>query len=126
MGFVGFRCDRTFRVQPFFDAHASTSEEEVTVKAGNITRRNFTTRVVGRNGSRLLRETSYSSQLVTALPFAHYRDVTFTVSTGDAARALSAKVTAQFVAGTFRHEGYPPLGACYVKRWLVAMAVSPH
>jgi hypothetical protein len=52
--------------------------------------------------------------------------VTFTVSTGTEARPLKSKVTAQFVAGIFKRKGYPPLGGCYVKHWLIAMTVSPY
>jgi hypothetical protein len=126
MGFVGFRCDRAFRVQPLFDTYGTTAEEQVTIQAPNVRRRNFTTQVIGRYRGKPLRQTTYSPQLVTVLPFAHYSSVTFTVSTGTEARALTAEVTAQFVAGIFKRKGYPPLGACYVKHWLVSMTVSPN
>ena len=126
MGFVGFRCDHTFRVQPFFDRRGATAEEEVTLRAPGITRRNFTTRMVGRYRGKPLRETTFSPESVVALPFAHYGTVTFIVRTGSEARALNAKVTAQFVAGIFKNPTYPPLGACYVKHWLVSISVNPY
>jgi hypothetical protein len=126
MGFVAFRCDRAFRVQPFFDTRGATATERVTIQGPNITRRNFRTRVVGRYRGKPLRKTSYSPERVIALPFAHYGNVTFIVSTGSEARALNARVTAQFVAGIFKKRGYPPLGACYVKHWLVSMTASPY
>jgi hypothetical protein len=126
MGFVSFRCDRAFRAQPFFDTSGVGAEEEVIVHAGNVTRRNFTTRIVGHAHGKPLRETSYLSEHVVALPYAHYTTVTFILSTGTEARALNAKVTAEFVAGIDKRKGYPPLGACYVKHWLISMSVSPY
>jgi len=126
MGFVSFRCDRVFRVQPFFDTRGATATEAVTIHARNLTRRNFATRVVGRDRGKPLRETRYSPEPVIALPFANYGKVTFVVSTGSEARALNARVTAEFVAGIFKTRGYPPLGACYVKHWLVSLSVSPY
>jgi len=98
----------------------------VTIRARNLTRRNFAKRVVGRNRGRPLRETRYSPEPMIALPFANYGKVTFVVSTGSEARALNAHVTAQFVAGIFKTSGHPPLGACYVKHWLVSLSVSPY
>lgn len=126
MGSIGFRCDSAFRVQPFFDMRGAATTEEVTIRAPGITRRNFTTRIVGHNGTMPLRETTYSTEQVVALPFAHYRTVTFLVHGGSEARAITARATARFVAGVFKPKGDPPLGACYVKQWLVSMAVSPY
>ena len=126
MGFVSFRCDSAFRVQPFFDMHGAATTEQVTIRAPGITRRNFTTRIVGHNGTIPMRETTYATEQVIALPFAHYRSVTFMVHGGSEARAITARATARFVAGLFNPKGDPPLGACYVKHWLVSMAVSPY
>jgi ABC-type Fe3+/spermidine/putrescine transport system ATPase subunit len=86
----------------------------------------FRTRIVGHSHGKPLRETSYLPEPVVALPFAHYSTVTFILSTGTEARALTANLTAEFVAGIFKRKGYPPLGACYVKHWLVSMRVSPY
>ena len=126
MGFVSFRCDSALRVQPFFDTRGATAEEAVTIHAGAVTRRNFSTRVVGQSHGEPLVETTISRAPLIALPPAHYGTVRFTVSTGSEARALRASVTAQFVAGIVTTKGYPPLGACYVKHWLVSMTVSPY
>lgn len=125
MGFVSFRCGPGFSVQPFFDSRGAQAEVAVTIHAEKIVRRNFTTRVIGHNRSQPIRETAYSSEPVTALPFGHYGKVTFAVRTVTEARALTATVTAVFAAGISKHKGYPPLGACYVKKWLVSMTVSP-
>jgi hypothetical protein len=126
MGLFSYRCDRSFRVQPFFDTRGASAEEQVTAHAQNFTRRNFRTRIVGHSHGKPLRETSYLPEPVVALPFAHYSTVTFILSTGTEARALTANLTAEFVAGIFKRKGYPPLGACYVKYWLVSMRVSPY
>jgi hypothetical protein len=64
-------------VQPFFDEHVVTSEEAVTIRAGTITRRNFTTRAVGYSHGKPLRETTYATGFVLALPYAHYGRVVF-------------------------------------------------
>ena len=126
MGFVSFQCDRAFRVRPFFDTRGVTSEEAVTIRAGNVTRRNFKTRTIGYSRGTPLRETTYSPDPVVALPYGHYGKVVITASTGTEARALSATVTALFVAGLVQKTGNPALGACYVKRWNVSMRVSPY
>jgi len=123
MGFVSFRCDRAFRVQPFFSARgAINGDDVVTVRAGNIVRRNFTMRVVHQAG-KALHEMTISPRPIVALPYAHYRLVTFVVREGSEARILDARVSAQFVAGRVRKNGRPILNACYVKRWLLALAV---
>ena len=114
-------------MQPFFDTHGVASEEAVTIRAGNITRRNFKTRTVGSSGGKPLRETTYAAGHILALPYAHYGRVVFTARTGTEARELHATVTAQFVAGVFHQtNGHPPLGACYVRHWNVSMSVSPY
>jgi hypothetical protein len=124
MGFVSFRCDRHFRVEPFFDTHGATATERVMVRAGKLRRSNFKTRRV--HGGAALRETTYSNGQVIALPFAHYRTVVFAVSNGDEARALTAKVNVQFVAGVLKERGWPDLGACYAKRWSISMIAKPY
>lgn len=126
MGFVSFRCDRSWRVQPFFDTRGASSAEAVTIWAGRVVRRNFKTRTVGHSHGKPLRETSYSSDPVLALPYAHYGRVVFTAETGDEARELRATVAAQFVAGVFAQKDGPALGGCYVKRWNVSMSVNPY
>jgi hypothetical protein len=123
MGFVSFRCDRAFRVQPFFDTHGSTNGDDVvTVRARRIVRRNFTTRVV-RRGGKTFHETTLSSAPLVALPYGHYRRVTFEIHEGSEARILDATVSAEFVAGTVASHPGPPLHACYVKRWLLSLTV---
>lgn len=126
IGAVSFRCDRAFRVQPLFDTHGATSEEAVTIRAGNVTRRNFTTRTVGYSNGMPLRETHYAPNPVLTLPYAHYDKVVFTARTGTEARALAATVTARFVDGVVKRNGAPPLGGCYVKHWSASMSVSPY
>ena len=61
---------------------SADATDEVTMRAGGITRRNFTTRVVGPSDGHKLRETSFSPQLQLTLPFEHYRKVVFTVRQG--------------------------------------------
>jgi hypothetical protein len=126
MGFISFRCDRAFRVQPFVDTHGVASEEAVTIRAGNITRRNFKTRTVGSSGGKPLRETTYAAGHIVALPYAHYGRVVFTAKTGTEARELRATVTAQFVDGAFQSNGHARFRACYVRHWSVSMSVSPY
>jgi hypothetical protein len=100
MGFVGFRCDRNWRVQPFFDVRGAVAAEEVTVEGGRLTGRNFTRRVVGHDHGKPVRETRFSAAQRIALPFAHYHTVVFTLHQGTEARILDAKVMAQFVSDT--------------------------
>ena len=124
MGFVSFRCDRAFRVQPFFDTTGATNGADVvTVLAGDVVRRNFVTRVM-HEGGKTLHEMTISPTPVIALPYAHYRLVTFVIHEGSEARILDAKVRAQFVAGPVGKNGRSTPHACYVKRWLLALAVS--
>jgi hypothetical protein len=123
MGFVSFRCDRAFRVQPFFSTRGATNGEDiVTVRAGNVVRRNFATRVVHQAG-KTFHEMTILPRPIVALPFAHYRLVKFVVREGSEARILDARVSAQFVARRVQENGRPPLGACLVKRWSLALAV---
>ena len=123
MGFVSFRCDRAFRVEPFFDTHGSANGDElVTLRAGDLVKRNFKTRVVHQRG-KTLHETAASPNPRIALPYAHYGVVTFAVHEGSEARILDAKVSAEFVAG-FRQNGRSVLGACYVRRWSLSLEVS--
>jgi hypothetical protein len=124
MGFVSFRCDRAFRVQPFFSTRGAINGDDVvvTVRAGNVVRRNFATRVVHQAGKTLY-EMAISPRPIISLPYAHYRLVTFAVREGSEARILDARVSAQFVARRVRENGRTPLGACLVKRWSLALAV---
>jgi hypothetical protein len=101
MGFVSFRCDEHFRAAPFFDTSGTATNEDVTIHAGNVTRRELTTP---------------THDSVVGLPFAHYKEVTFTAGAIDEARALTARLTAQFVDRA---------GSCYVRRWTVELKVSP-
>jgi hypothetical protein len=84
--------------------------DTVTVRAGGITRRNFTTRVVGQRHG----------------PFGHYRKVVFTVRQGTEARALTANADVEFVAGAVVRKGRPLGSACFAKHWHVDMNVSPY
>jgi hypothetical protein len=121
---VSFRCDRAFRVQPFFDTHGSTNGDDlVTVRAGRVVRRNFTKRVV-RRGNKTFNEITISSAPVVALPYSHYGRVTFRIREGSEARILDAGVTADFVASKSTSRDGVSLGACYVKRWLLSLTVS--
>ena len=123
MGVVSFRCDRAFRVQPFFSTRgAINGDDVVTVRAGNVVRRNLATRVVHQAG-KTLHEMTISPRPIVALPYAHYRRVTFVVREGSEARILDARVSAQFVARRVHQDGRPVLSACYVKRWSLALAV---
>jgi hypothetical protein len=123
MGFVSFRCDRAFRVQPFFSTQGATNGDDVvTVRAGNVVRRNFTTTVVHKAG-KTLHEMTISPRPIIALPYAHYRLVIFVVREGSEARILDATVSAQFVARRVGKHGRPILGACYVKHWSLDLAV---
>ncbi len=58
-------------------------------------------------------EEEFSRAPELALPFGHYRTVTFAIRQGTEAHEIDATLTAVF-------------GACYVKRWLVRMNVSPN
>jgi hypothetical protein len=124
MGFVGFRCDRAWRVQPFFDLHYVAATEEVSIRAGNLIRRNFTRRLVGHTHGRPLWLARVSPAQRIALPFAHYHSVVFTLHQGTEARILDARVIALFVARVVTTKGTPPLAACLVKHWSVSMSVS--
>jgi hypothetical protein len=127
LGSAGFRCRRGWTVQPFFDEGSAVATEAVTIRAGSVTRRNFTDAVAGRIHGRSLIERKFSSSQRLALPSGHYRTATFTVHQGDEAREIDATVTAEFVAGTFAVRGVAGrLGTCYVKRWSVRMNVSPY
>ena len=123
MGFVSFRCDRASRVQPYFSTRgAINGDDVVTVRAGNVVRRNFATRVVHPTG-KTLHEMTISPRPIVALPYAQYRLVTFVVREGSEARILDARVSAQFVARRVRKNGRTILSTCYVKRWSLALAV---
>ena len=113
LGSAGFRCGRRWSVEPFFDMRLSVATEGVTVRAGAIARRNFTYKVVGRIHGKPLLEEQFSRAGVLALPFGHYRSVTFRVRQSTEARAIDATITADF-------------GPCYVRRWSVQMQVSPY
>jgi hypothetical protein len=122
MGFVSFRCDRAFRVEPYFDTHGSTNGDDlVTVRAGDVMRRNFATHVVPLDG-KTLDEIAISPKPIVALPYAHYGLVTFAIHEDSEARILDANVSAHFVARS-RNSGRAALGACYVRRWLLALRV---
>jgi hypothetical protein len=124
MGFVGFRCDRRFRVQPFFDTYGSVNGSDVvTVRAGRVSRRNFTTRLVRLDG-KTFHEMTISPEPVIALPFAHYRLVTFVIHEGSEARILEARVSARFISGPAGHQGRTRLRACYVRHWSLSLDVS--
>jgi hypothetical protein len=126
LGSASFRCDRNWAVQPRFDMHSAVATEGVAIRAVTIARRNFTGTVVGRLHGRPLIGQEHSRAQELALPFGHYRTVTFTVRQGDEAREIDATLTAHFVAGAFAVRGVPGRrGACYVKRWSVRMNVSP-
>ena len=45
IGSAGFTCNRRWKVQPFFDLGSAIATEAVTIRAGAVTRRNFTFRV---------------------------------------------------------------------------------
>ena len=125
LGSVSFRCGRNLSVQPFFSMASAVASEEVTIRAGTMTRRNFKERAVGRTHGRPVFEEEFSPAEELALPSGHYGIVNFTVHQGDEARLIEATLTAEFVAGTFRVPGVrEPLAACYVKRWSVRMIVS--
>ncbi len=124
MGFVSFRCDRTFRVQPFFDNKGATNgDDAVTVRARDVVRRNFEVRVV-HYGGKAFHEMAILPTPIVALPYAHYRHVTFAIHEGGEARILDAKVSVQFVAGPVGKNSRSTLHACYVRRWSLALTVS--
>jgi hypothetical protein len=113
LGSAGFRCGRRWAVEPFFDMRLSLATEGVTIRAGAVARRNFTYKVVGRIHGKPLLEEQFSRAGVLALPFGHYRSVTFRVRQSTEPREIDATITADF-------------GLCYVRRWSVQMDVSPY
>ena len=111
LGSAGVVCGRDWTAQPFFYAGPAGATEEVRIRAGVAP----------------LVEEELSPAQQLALPFGHYRTVVFRVRQGTQAREIVATVTAEVVAGTFKVRGVPEaLGACYVKRWSVAMNVNPY
>ena len=72
LGSVGFRCGRRWEVQPVFDMRSALATDEVTIRAGAVTRHNFTRKVVGRLHGRPLVEEQVSRALELALPFGRY------------------------------------------------------
>jgi hypothetical protein len=127
LGRAGFTCGRDWEVQPVFDMRPAFATEAVTIRAGAITRRNFTIKAVGRIHGRPLTEQQFSRAQELTLPFGDYRSVSFTIRQGTEAHEIMATVRAEFAAGTFAVRGVPGrLGACYVKRWSVRMDVSPN
>ena len=71
-------------------------------------------------GGKALHELTVSLISTIALPYDHYGLVTLAVHEASEARILDARVSARFVAGLSRKNG---LGACYVRRWLLALTV---
>jgi hypothetical protein len=125
LGSIRFRCSARRGVQPIFDARGAPSEDQVTVHAGGLTRRNFTVRVV-HLGHRLLgREVIYAPGDELTLPFGHYRSASFVVHQGTEARAIDARVQITFVADRFDRYGVDGLYACYVSRWSSRIDVGP-
>ena len=127
LGSVGFRCGRSRSVQPFFDLAQAVATEEVTIRAASLTKRNYARKVVGRSHGRALTRVAVAQIWQLALPFGHYRNVTFTVRQSTEARAIAAIVEVEFVAGEFRAAAdSEELADCYVKRWAVRIDVSPY
>jgi len=127
LGSVSFRCGPDWSVQPMFDLRGAVATEEVTIRAGEVVRRNFTRRVVGRVHGRPLVEEQFSRGLALAVPPGHYRTVRFAVRQATEARVIEAAVRTDFVAGTFAVRGVSGrLGACYVRRWSVRIDVRPY
>jgi len=127
LGSVSFRCGADWSVQPVFDLRGAVATEEVTIRAGEVVRRNFTRRVVGRVHGRPLVEEQFSRGLALAVPPGHYRTVRFAVRQATEARVIEAAVRTDFVAGTFAVRGVSGrLGACYVRRWSVRIDVRPY
>jgi hypothetical protein len=127
LGSVGFRCSRSWAVQPFFDLAPAVATEEVTIRAGSLTKRNFVREIVGRSHGRAITRVAVAQIRQLALPFGHYRNVTFTVRQSTEARAIAAIVGAEFVAGKFRAPAdSEEFAKCYVKRWAVRIDVSPY
>ena len=127
LGSAGFSCNRDWEVQPVFDLGSAVATEAVAIRAGAITRRNFTFKVVGTLRGRKLIEEEFSRARELALPYGHYRSASFTIRQGTEAREIVARVRVEFADGTFAVRGVPTrLGACYAKRWSVRMDVSPY
>jgi len=127
LGSVGFRCSRSWAVQPFFDLAQAVATEEVTIRAGSLTKRNFAREVVGRSYGKAITRVAVAQIRQLALPFGHYRKVTFTVRQSTEARAIAAIVGVEFVAGKFRVAAdSEELAGCYVKRWAVRIDVSAY
>jgi hypothetical protein len=112
-GRIGFRCDSAGAVQPFYDGHGTPSEDAVTIRAGAVVRRNYTTRVVGHAHGRPLIEFRFSTPAYLALPYGDYPTVMFTIEQGTEARIIHARATVQFM---------PRL--CLARGWTVVEAVS--
>lgn len=127
LGSAGFVCARDWEVRPFFDLGSAIATEAVTIRAGALTRRNFSYEVVGRLHGRPVVERQFSRAQELALPFGDYRSVSFTIRQDTEPREIVATARAELVAGTFAVGGVRGrLGACYVKRWLVRMGVRPN
>ena len=127
LGSAGFVCGRDWEVRPFFDLGSAIATEAVAIRAGALTRRNFSYKVVGGLHGRPVAREEFSRARELALPFGDYRSVSFTIRQDTEAREIVATVQAQFVAGTFAVGGVRQrLGACYAKRWWVRMDVRPN
>ena len=75
----GVSVHRSWAVQPFFDLAQAVATEEVTIRAGSLTKRNFALEVVGRSHGRAITRVVVAQIRQLALPFGHYRNATFIV-----------------------------------------------
>jgi hypothetical protein len=127
LGSAGFVCGPDWEVRPFFDLGSAIATEAVTIRAGALTRRNFSYQVVGRLHGRPALEQEFSRARELMLPFGDYRAVSFTIRQDTEAREIVGTVHAELVAGTFAVRGVRQrLSACYVRRWWVRMDVRPN
>jgi hypothetical protein len=86
-------------VRPLFDLGSAIAAGAVTIRAGALTRRNFSYEVVGRLHGRPVVEREFSRLRELALPFGDYRSVSFTIRQDTEARDIAAIVRAELVAG---------------------------
>jgi hypothetical protein len=112
-------CTIAGAVQPFCDGHGTTAEDKVTIRAGRIVRRNYLAWIVGHAHGRALTETRISPVGQLALPYRHYRTVTFTIEQGTEARIIHARVVVEFALGAPGR-----LSRCFAHRWAAVETVS--